>query len=166
MWSVTPRSDCKATEIPDVAARRQARREKRKDVHIRRAVFGRHTPDGQGESRPRLDHGHVSVTPRKWKTLFTTDPLIQLHNYPFGPGMFVGGFNRSDAIPILTPTTSTTSHGFKGRPTTRRARSGWIVWPTRDRSQASGSTTKGDFTIPRVLIVNRKLYPGRGGVRF
>ena len=101
----------------------------------------------------------VTVTARPWKTKLTTDPALDLKNFGFEPGNFALGMNRCQKHPDPNE-----NHYYHPRPGSMVDYEEGTFWLERvaDNGPFRGIwfVAKGEFGMPRVLMINQKLYPG------
>jgi hypothetical protein len=101
----------------------------------------------------------VTISARPWKTKLTTDPALELKNFGFEPGNFTNGMNRCQKHP--DPNENHYYHSRAGSMIDYENGTFWL-----ERVADSGPfrgiwfVAKGEFDIPRVIMINQKLYPG------
>jgi len=101
----------------------------------------------------------VTVTARPWKTKLTTDPALDLKNFGFEPGNFALGMNRCQRH--SDPNENHYYHPRAGSMVDYETGTFWLE-RVADNGPFRGIwfVAKGEFGMPRVLMINQKLYPG------
>jgi K319-like protein len=113
--------------------------------------------DDGGKSDERT--GTVSVKARAWKSVLTTDAAVVKKSLGFSPPNFSFGFNRCKTHPDADP--DHYFHRVGNDPFDYENGTFWLA-QVQDEGPFAGLwyVSKGDFTIPRIKIVNLKFYPG------